>query len=92
MLYEVITPEGGTWKTWYAQAAYRIPRTKLEPVLRYGDFKSPHADQSQRQWGLGLDYWFAPSAVGKIGYEFNSGETGTSNDDNRLMIQFAYGF
>ena len=85
-------PQGGTWKTWYAQAAYRFPKRGWEPVLRYGDFNSPHADQSQRQWGLGLNYWFAPSAVGKIGYEFNSGETGTTNDDDRLMLQFAYGF
>ena len=81
-----VAPEGGTWKAWYAQASYRIPGTKFEPVLRYGDHKSPHQDQRLKQWGLGLDYWFSASAVAKVGYEINSGEAGTTNDENRLVI------
>ena len=85
-------PQGGTWKTWYTQVAYGIPATKWEPVVRYGDFNSPHGDQELRQWGLGLNYWFTANTVGKIGYEFNRGAQGTANDNNRLLLQFAYGF
>lgn len=87
-----VAPEGGTWKTWYAQMAYRIPSTQWEPVLRYGDFKSQHADQKLRQWGLGLNYWITSNAVGKIAYEFNKGESGTSNNTDRLLLQAAFGF
>lgn len=87
-----VAPEGGTWKAWYAQASYRIPGTKFEPVLRYGDHKSPHEDQRLKQWGIGLDYWFAANAVAKIGYEINSGEAETTNDENRLLLQLGYGF
>jgi len=87
-----VAPTGGTWKAWYAQASYRIPGTKFEPVLRYGDHKSPHQDQRLKQWGLGLDYWFSASAVAKVGYEINSGEAGTTNDENRLLLQLGYGF
>lgn len=85
-------PEGGTWKTWYTQAAYRIPSTQWEPVVRFGDFRSPHPDQKLRQWGLGLNYWLAPNAVGKVAYEFNKGEPGTINDADRLLVQFGFGF
>jgi len=87
-----VAPQGGTWKARYLQAAYRVPGTKWEPVLRYGKFTSPHEDQSVRQWGLGLDYWFAPNVVGKVAYEFNHGLAGTPNDDDLLLLQFAYGF
>ena len=87
-----VAPLGGKWKTWYIQPAYRLPSTNWEPVLRYGKFTSPNADQSLRQWGVGLNYWFAPSIVGKVAYEFNQGLAGTANDSNRLLLQFAYGF
>ncbi len=85
-------PEGGIWKTWYTQAAYRIPSTQWEPVVRFGDFRSPHPDQKLRQWGIGLNYWLAPNAVGKLAYEFNKGEPGTINDADRLLVQFGFGF
>lgn len=41
---------------------------------------------------MGLNYWFAPSIVGKVAYEFNHGLAGTANDSNQLLLQFAYGF
>lgn len=85
-------PDGAEWKTWYLQGAYRILPTKWEAVLRYGDFNSPHADDDQEQWGVGVNYWFAPNAVAKLGYEFNSGLTDAATDDNRLLLQLAYGF
>ena len=87
-----VAPAGGTWKSWYAQAAYRIPRTKWEPAIRFTEYTSPHADQSQKQQALGIDYWFQPNIVGKVSYEFNSGQAGTANDANRLFLQFGYGF
>jgi hypothetical protein len=87
-----VAPLGGTWKTWYAQGAYRIPGTNWEPVVRFAKFTSPHEDQSQKQRAIGLDYWFAPSVVGKVAYEFNSGMEGTANDADRLLLQFGYGF
>lgn len=87
-----VAPEGGRWKAWYLQAAYRLAPTQWEGVLRYGDFKTPHADQNQKQWALGLNYWFAPNLVGKIAYEFNKGLAGAPTDDNRWLLQAAYGF
>lgn len=87
-----VAPDGGTWKSWYTQLAYRIPSTQWEPVLRFGSFKTPHADQKLRQWGLGLNYWLSANAVIKTAYEFNRGEPGTPNDANRLLAQFGFGF
>lgn len=87
-----VAPLGGTWKTHYVQAAYRIPGTKWEPLLRYGKFTSPHADQDLKQLGLGVDYWFESDIVGKLAYERNDGEPGTPNDANRVLLQFAFGF
>jgi hypothetical protein len=85
-------PEGGTWKAWYAQLAYRISTTPWEPVVRYGDFTTPHPDQDLRQWGIGLNYWLTPSAVAKVAYEFNQGEPGTKNNADLFLVQFSYGF
>ena len=44
-----IAPEGGKWETWYAQAAYQFADGKWEGVVRYTDFDSPHADDTQEQ-------------------------------------------
>lgn len=85
-------PDNAEWETWYVQGAYRFLETNWEGVVRYGDFDSPHADDAQEQWGLGVNYWFAPNVVAKLGYEFNDGLSGESADDDRLLVQFAYGF
>jgi len=85
-------PESAEWSTWYTQGAYRILSSKWEAVLRYGDFDSPHADDDQEQWGIGLNYWIAPNAVAKAGYESNKGITGSPSDDNRALLQLSYGF
>lgn len=87
-----VAPLGGTWKTWYLQGAYRIPNTNWEPVLRFTKYRSPHDDQSQKQSGVGVNYWFEPNIAGKLAYEFNTGMAGTANDADRLLLQFAYGF
>jgi hypothetical protein len=83
---------GATWKSWYTQAAYLVPGTKWEPVLRYTDFDSPHSSQDQKQWAVGLNYLFSGSVIGKITYEFNDGEEASEADINRFMLQLAYGF
>lgn len=87
-----VAPQGGRWKAGYVQAAYRFEAAKWEGVLRYGDFKTPHADQNQKQWVAGLNYWFAPNLVAKAAYESNKGLVDTPTDANRLLLQLAYGF
>jgi len=87
-----IAPEGGKWETWYAQGAYKFGRAKWESVLRYTDYTSPHANKSQEQWALGLNYLLAPSAMIKFGYESNSGLAGAPTDDDRWIVQIAYGY
>ena len=88
-----IAPEGGKWETWYAQGAYKFgPQAKWEGVLRYTDFTSPHADESQEQWAVGLNYLLAPSALIKVGYESNTGLDGEITDDDRWLVQIAYGY
>ncbi|HEC13322.1 MAG TPA: hypothetical protein ENI80_08780 [Acidiferrobacteraceae bacterium] len=84
--------DGGEWKTWYAQASYLFPTTKFEGVIRYANFDTPHASQDQKQWALGLNYLFASNIIGKIAFESNEGQTGSSTDDDRWFIQMAYGF
>lgn len=88
-----IVPDGGDWKTWYAQAAYRFgSQSQWEAVGRYTDFNSPHPDDSQEQVALGINYLITPSAMFKVAYESNSGEAGSPTDDNRFIAQFAYGY
>ena len=87
-----IAPEGGKWETWYAQVAYQFADGKWEGVVRYTDFKSPHADDTQEQLALGVNYLITPSAMLKFGYESNTGEPGEVTDADRWLIQIAYGY
>ena len=87
-----IAPEGGKWETWYAQAAYQFAEGKWEGVVRYTDFKSPHADDTQEQLALGVNYLITPSAMLKFAYESNKGELGEITDADRWIIQIAYGY
>ncbi|MFB3107557.1 MAG: porin, partial [Pseudomonadales bacterium] len=87
-----VAPEGGKWETWYVQGAYKFAQAKWEGVLRYADYTSPHADDSQKQVALGLNYLVAPNAVIKLGYEINDGLSGEETDSDRWMIQIAYGY
>lgn len=84
--------EAATWETWYAQAAYRLGLTKWELVARYADFDSPHNSEDQQQWAFGINYLFASNVVGKIGYELNDGSEDSDADDDRVLLQFSYGF
>jgi len=84
--------QGSEWTSWYTQAAWRFPLTKFEAVLRYTDFDSPHASHDQQQWALGLNYLITNSFIVKGAYEFNDGVEGSMANNDRLMLQLAYGF
>jgi len=87
-----VAPEGGVWETWYAQAAYKFADGKWEGVARYTDFQSPHADDTQEQLALGINYLITPSAFLKFGYESNKGEPGEITDADRWILQLAFGY
>jgi len=86
--------EGGTWKTWYAQAAYQFSSVNLEPVIRYSDYHNPEVNKNQ--WALGVNYLFASNLIVKIAYEINKDEDDSvidsSANNNRFLAQLAYGF
>ncbi|GIT97542.1 porin [Sulfurovum sp. TSL1] len=88
------TLEGGTWKAWYAQAAYQFSSVKLEPVVRYSEYHNPEADRNQ--WAFGLNYLFTNTLLAKVAYEFNEDEDDTAIDshanNDRFLVQFAIGF
>ncbi|MCC7414214.1 MAG: hypothetical protein IT495_21540 [Gammaproteobacteria bacterium] len=87
-----VAPEEQEWDALYTQLSYRFLPTKLEAVVRYGDFDSNHAHQVQEQWALGANWWFNSHTVAKIAYEFNDGVPGEAADDDRLLLQLGYGF
>lgn len=88
-----LAPEGGKWESWYAQSAYKFgEQAKWEGVIRYTDFKSPHADETQEQWAFGVNYLVTPNALIKVGYEMNDGLAGELTDDDRWLVQVAYGY
>ena len=96
-------PETVTWKTWYAQVAYRLSGLsdnpivgKFEPVLRYGEFevKVGHdiAPASEKRWNAGINFWAAPTIVIKAGVERRNYTLASRVDETRYQLQFAYGF
>ena len=87
-----IAPEGQEWEAWYVQGSYKLLPTKIELVARYSDFDSTHASQARNQWAFGINYLFANQAMVKLAYEINDAFTGLPADENRLMLQLAYGF
>lgn len=87
-----IAENGAKWRSWYTQGSYPFPSTKLEGVVRYTNFDSPHNTVDQRQWALGLNYLFASNAMFKLSYEFNNGQSGAQSDDDSILAQLAYGF
>lgn len=87
-----VAPEGGKWESWFVQGAYKFGMAKWEGVLRYTDFSSPRARESQEQWMVGLNYLLTPNAIVKLGYEFNDGIAGEQTDNDRWLAQVAYGY
>lgn len=77
---------------WYAQGSYRFMPTNFEAILRVSSFDTPHKDLAYDQLALGLDYWFNSHTVAKFAYEFNDGIKGEPANDDRFLMQLAYGF
>ena len=84
--------DGGDWTTWYLQGSYQFPSVKLEPVLRYTDFDSPHASDDVKQWAAGLNYLFTNQFIAKLNYESNDVNEGSHTPESRWLVQLAYGF
>jgi len=84
--------EAATWESFYTQFAYRLPATKWEGVIRYSDFDSPHNNLDVTQTMLGINYLVSNNFIAKLGYEMNDGTNGASSDDDRTLLQLAYGF
>jgi len=85
------------WTTWYTQAAYRLPGTKWEGVLRYTDYDSPHDSVDLKQTAVGINYLVANNFIVKLTYELNNGKKDDagknySTNDNLAQLQLAYGF
>lgn len=84
-------PDEMTWEALYAQAAYQLPSTKWEGVVRYGDLDLPGDHGDATQWALGLNYVFASNVIAKLAYELND-EAEEEIDNDRVLVQLAYGF
>jgi len=85
---------GGKWTAWYAQAAYKIEGTNWELVGRLSSYNTPDDAKDKNQTALGLNYIFASNVVTKLNYEINKNPNAgqTTGNDNRLLVQLAYGF
>jgi hypothetical protein len=92
----------------YAQLSYRPSLSKI-PVLekmefigRYAQLNQPRASApvgtgfNETTWDLGVDYWFAPSIVAKVAYEWDDKDgivpAGTPRHADAFMAQVALGF
>jgi len=84
--------ESATWESLYAQLAYRLPKSKWEGVIRYADFDSPHNSEDVTQTMLGINYLVSNNFIAKLAYESNDGTVGEPSDDDRTLLQLAYGF
>lgn len=80
------------YTAWYAQAAYRVPDTKWEGVVRIGDLDTPGADANRSQWSAGVNYLFANHVIIKAAYTVDDYDDNAIDDDERFNIQLAYGF
>ena len=78
--------------TWYVQAAYRLPDTKWEGVVRYGDLDTPNEDANRSQWSAGINYLFANNVILKAAYTVDNFDASGIDEDNRVNVQLAYGF
>lgn len=85
---------GTDWTAWYAQAAYRIPDTRLEPTVRYGelDIDGHFEGDGEERIDVGLNYWMAPSAVARVNVQRREFDEAGADDETRGIVQFAYGF
>lgn len=86
-----VAADGVELQAWYLQGAYKLPYN-FEAVVRYSNFDSPHPDDAQSQWALGLNYLFANNLMAKFGYEINDGRNGEATTEDRYLAQLAFGF
>lgn len=100
---EIVALSRLTLKAWYIQLAYRLSEItenrflqKFEPVVRYGKFtvmgnEELEEENAQTRLNIGLNYWIAPSLVGRMGYErrkfLHDGRV-----EELFLFQAAYGF
>ncbi len=100
---EVEALERLSLEAWYAQIAYRLPQlgkasftAKLEPVIRYGEFRvegSHHLEeQAHKRYNIGLNYWMAPSAVARVGLEIRRFFEDEIENETLIQLQVAFGF
>lgn len=87
-----VVTDGGEWKAWYTQAAYRFGGGAWETVVRVGEVTTPHEDKNQEQWVFGINYLISPNTILKLAYESNDGLQGSAVDENRVLLQAAFGF
>jgi hypothetical protein len=87
-----VAPASAKWKTGYVQAAYRFLPSNIEVVLRYTDFESAHADESQEQVAIGVNHLMAANIIGKLAYHSNKNDTGSAADNDVVTLQLTYGF
>ena len=85
-------PNSAKWAAGYIQAAYKFLPPHWEGIVRYSNFSSANAGQTQSQWAFGLNYWIAPTILIKCAYEMNQGKEGTFTDANQFLINFVFGF
>lgn len=84
---------------YYVQASYRLNNLirdtgawwgqvgRLEPVVRWAQIADFDPNERE-QLAFGLNFWLYASVPLKLTYELNSGQI----DDDRLFVQFSYGF
>ena len=85
-------PTGGAWEAWYVQGAYRFGGGKWEVVVRLGEYDTPDDATDNEQTLVGLNYLFASNLIGKIAIESNDNPNAGFQDEDRTLVQLAYGF
>ncbi len=83
---------GAVWEAWYVQGAYRFGDGKWEVVLRLSEYDAPDDATDNEQTLVGLNYLFASNLIGKIAIERNDNPNAGLQNDDRTLVQLAYGF
>jgi len=93
------------WLAWYAQVAYKLSGLTDRPVLKNAELVGRYSDldvdgfehfiehaRPEHRWTLGLNYWFAPTLVGKVAVSLRDFSDGQSDDATEVRFQLGYGF